>query len=61
MDGSDLTIGNKMITTSFRFQLSRTQIPRAPWSVGDHPLTKEPEDSKYEIAFPAPLSLVILG
>ena len=49
-----------IITTSFRFQLSRTQIPRALWSVGDHPLTKEPEDSKYEIAFPAPLSLVIL-
>ena len=49
-----------IITTSFRFQLSRTQIPRASWSVGDHPLTKEPEDSKYEIAFPAPLSLVIL-
>ena len=49
-----------IITTSFRFQLSRTQIPRASWSVGDHPLTKEPEDSKYDIAFPAPLSLVIL-
>ena len=28
--------------------------------VGGHPLTKEPEDSKYEIAFPEPLSLVIL-